>query len=642
MAGMKTVRTHCNRDCPDACGIVATVDNGRVVKLAGDPEHPVTKGFLCYRTHKFLERQYDPDRITEPMVRSGESFRPISWDEALDRIAEKMLQIREQDGGGAILNYRSGGSLGLMKLVSDHLFELFGPVAIKSGDICSGAGDIAQLTDFGEEDSNDLFDLLNSKTIISWGKNPFISNVHLLPVLRQAVESGARLVQIDPVHHRGADMATLYLQPRPGGDIALALGLMRYLFDHDATDGTAEDYCDHVGELRAACHTRSVAEWGALADVPTEQLRALAALYADGPSAIVVGWGMQRRRNGSATVRTLDALGAISGNIGIKGGGVSYYFKRRGPFNTTFHQAESTAPRRLLEPLLGREILDADPPVRMVWISNANPVAMLPESRVVAEALESRELTVLVDSFLTDTARHADIILPTTTMLEEDDIVGAYGHHWIGRVRPVVKPPEGVLSDFEISCALATRLGVDDFEQDSRVWQRRLMSRMAAEGVTLEMLDEGPQRNPLAPTVLFADRKFDTPSGKINLIHEFDVEGPRPTPERPLLLAALAHGKRQASQTPSRLQEGPADVTVHPSVAAGFREGERVRLESAHGCLEVILRFDATQRLDMALMAKGGWYHRGRSANALIRARATDAGGGACYHDEPVRLLPLE
>ena len=137
------VRTSCNRDCPDACGIVATVADGRVVKIQGDPEHPVTRGFLCYRTSRFLERQYDEDRLTTPMIRRGDHLEPATWDEVLHRIAEAMLRIREESGAAAVLNYRCGGSLGMMKHVTDYFFERFGPVTIKSGDICSGAGEAA-------------------------------------------------------------------------------------------------------------------------------------------------------------------------------------------------------------------------------------------------------------------------------------------------------------------------------------------------------------------------------------------------------------------------------------------------------------------------------------------------------------------
>ena len=636
------IKTTCNRDCPDACGMVATVQDGRVVKLQGDPDHPVTRGFLCYRTSRFLDRQYDPQRITTPLIRRGSKFEPLAWDEALGLIAEKMRRVRDESGPAAILNYRSGGSMGMMKLVTDYFFERFGPVTIKSGDICSGAGDAAQETDFGEEDSHDLFDLLNSRTIVLWGKNPFVSNVHLLPILRKAQASGTRLVMIDPVHHRGADLCDVTLQPRPGGDIALGLAVGRWLFENAGFDPAAESYCDHLDPFQAACMARSLEEWAELADVRPAEIEQLAALYAEGPSAILVGWGMQRRANGSATVRVLDALCAISGNIGVPGGGVSFCFKRRGAFDLSFLRGLEIAPRSIPEPLIGPGILEADdPPIRMVWVHNANPVSTLPESATVARALESREMTVVVDSFLTDTAHHAHIVLPITTMLEDDDLVGAFGHHWVGNVRPVVAPPDGVKTDYEIVQELARRLELgEEFEQSTTDWKRRILGRAAEHGVTLEALEQGGQRNPFVREVLFADREFPTASGRVNLIVDPDPEPPRPTAERPLLLMALATEKAQSSQWPARAQEGPARLTVHPDAGNGFRDGEIVQLESELGSMRVELRFDAAQRRDVALMHKGGWYRKGRCGNALVRACATDAGGGAVYYDQPVRLLP--
>jgi len=636
------VKTTCNRDCPDACGIVATVEDGKVIRLQGDPEHPVTRGFLCYRTSRFLERQYDPERLTTPMLRSGEGHRPVSWDEALDLVAEKLLAVRAESGGAAILNYRSGGSLGLMKHVIDYFFEKFGPVTIKSGDICSGAGDAAQLEDFGEEDSHDLFDLLNSRTIVLWGKNPFVSNLHLLPVLREAKGRGTRLIQIDPVHHRGAGLCDVVLQPRPGGDIALALGVMRWLFEHERADPTAADYCDHLDRLRETAFSRSVGEWAALADLDTTEVEQLAAAYANGPSAILVGWGMQRRTNGSATVRMMDALGAVSGNIGVAGGGVSFYFKRRGAFDLSFVRGLAAAPRSIPEPLLGPGILEAsDPPVRLVWVTNGNPVAMLPQSKTVAQALRTREMTVVVDSFMTDTAREAHLVLPTTTMLEDEDLVGAYGHHFLGNVRPVVPPPVGVRTDYEILQGLARRVGLaDEFSADVGDWKRRLLNGVEERGVTLEELERGPIRNPLAAEVLFAGREFPTAGGKINLIHDVDPQPPRKTGERPLLLMALATEKSQASQMPSSRQRGLATVTVHPDAAVGLRAGDTVIVESEVASIEARLVLDERQRRDVALMPKGGWLSRGRCANVLVRARVTDAGGGAAYYDTPVRLLP--
>jgi anaerobic selenocysteine-containing dehydrogenase len=555
-------------------------------------------------------------------MREGTDFKPVSWDKALSFLAESMLRIREESGPAAILNYRSGGSLGIMKHVTDYFFEKYGPVTVKSGDICSGAGDAAQMEDFGEEDSHDLFDLLNSRTIVLWGKNPYVSSVHLLPVLREAKAKGARLVQIDPVHHRGCDLCDVYLQPRPGGDIALGLGLLRWMFTRGRVDPGASDYCDNLEALEQICHSRRVAEWADLAGVTVTGIERLAEAYLDGPSALLVGWGLQRRANGSAAVRVLDAIGALAGYIGVPGGGVSFYFKRRGAFDFSFAQGRQAAPRAIPEALLGRGILEADnPPIRMVWVHIGNPVAMLPESATVARALESRELTVVVDSFLTDTARCAHLVLPTTTMLEDEDLVGAYGHHWLGNIRG----PLGL---------------AEEFGEDARTWKRRLLGRVADRGASLEALERGAVRNPLAPQVLFADRQFPTATGKINLIHEINPEPPRPTKKRPLLLMALATEKAQSSQWPSRLQAGPAAVTIHPDAANGFEEGQIAHLESEIGKLEVRIRLDDRQRRDVALIDKGGWYHRGRCANALVEARETDAGGGAAYYDTPVRLIP--
>ncbi len=320
---------------------------------------------------------------------------------------------------------------------------------------------------------------------------------------------------------------------------------------------------------------------------------------------------------------------------------MSFYFKRRGAFDLGFSRGLDVAPRSIPEPLLGPGILEArDPEIRMVWISNGNPVAMLPESATVARALETRELTVVVDAFLTDTARAAHLVLPTTTMLEDDDLVGAYGHHFLGNVRPVVAAPDGVRTDYEIVRQLASRLGLNgDLRHAPREWKRRVLRRVEPLGASLEALERGAVRNPLAPRVLFADRRFPTATGRVNLIHEVDPEPPRPTAERPLLLMALSTEKAQASQWSVERDDGPATLTVHPGAASGLREGQTARLESQLGSIPVRLVFDERQRRDVALMAKGGWYREGRCANALVAARTTDAGGGAVYYDTPVRLM---
>lgn len=639
----QTVQTACNRDCGDACRIVATVSNGRITRLAGDRDHPVTRGFLCQRTSRFLERQYSPERLTTPLVRTGDRFEPASWNDVLKRIADTMLQIRDESGPAAILHYRCGGSMGMMKLVTDYFFEKFGPVTIKTGDVCTGAGDAAQQKDFGRIDSHDLFDLLNSRTIILWGKNPYVSQVHLLPVLRDAKKRGARLILIDPVHHQTAQLCDEFVQLRPGGDTALAMAMTRSLFESNSIDPTLQSYCDHADEFRDLVFSRTIEQWAELADVSVATVAELSQAYSNGPSAILAGWGMQRRADGAATVRAIDALAAVSGNLGIPGGGVSYCFARKGAFDYSFLQGEAVAPRTIPEPLLGPGILAAsEPPVRMVWVTAANPVVMLPESETVRQALQTRELTVVVDSFMTDTAMCADIVLPTTTMLEEDDLLGAYGHHWIAEMRPVVAAPEHVRSDYEIVQELAPLVGLqEEFSLDVEHWKKRMLQPVAEQGASLADIRERAVRNPRASGVMFPERRFGTETGRVNLVQSLEPSPPVISSEYPLLLMALATAEVQGSQWLDRTQEDALPATVHPEAAVGFCNNQLVALESAHGRLHIRLKFDSRQRRDVIVVPKGGWLSKGRCANALIKAQTTDAGDCAVYFDTPVRLIAL-
>jgi anaerobic selenocysteine-containing dehydrogenase len=642
-SGSETRKTVCNRDCPDACSIVATVEDGRVVRLAGDPDHPVTQGFLCWRTNHFLPLQYAPDRLTTPLLRGPDGqHHPITWEAALDLAAERLQTIRRESGPAAIFHYRSGGSLGILKMLSDWFFELFGPVAIKRGSICTGAGEAAQEADFGTSDSNDLHDLLNARHILLWGKNVFVSSPHTIPVLRDARARGARLALIDPVHNRTAELCESFWQPRPGGDFALAMAVARRLFERGAVDVRAGERCENLPAFRALAESRDVPAWCRDADVPVEAADDLAGRLADGPTAILVGWGMARRANGGGIIRALDALGALSGNLGVSGGGVSYYFRRRRAFDTSFIRGRAVAPRTICEPLFGREVLDArDPPVRAVWITAGNPVAMLPESATTAEALRTRDFVVVVDSFMTDTARLADLVLPTTTLLEADDLVGAYGHHHLGVARPVVPPPAGVRSDLEIIQGLAARVGLGEaMAGTARDWKRRLIGGEArVRGLTLEALEAGPVRNPLAPAVLFTDGRVPTPTGRVNLLTDAPPEAVRGG-DYPLALMSLSTDRAQSSQW-SEAQGGPAVCTVHPDVAsaAGLADGALGRLQSGIGEIAVRVRCDPAQRRDLALIPKGGHLRDGRCANALIRARTTDMGEGGALYDQGVRLV---
>ncbi|MEO7729436.1 MAG: molybdopterin-dependent oxidoreductase [Kofleriaceae bacterium] len=632
-------KTMCNRDCPDTCSIVATVEDGRVTKIQGDKDHPITQGFLCPRTSQYLKRQYSPERLTTPLIRRDGTLTPATWDEALDFVAAKLMAIKAESGPAAIFHYRSAGAMGFVKHVTSYFFEQFGPVTDRRGDICSGAGEAAQIEDFGDFEANDPSDLVNAKQILIWGRNIYVSWIHLTSFLRDARARGAALTLIDPVHHRTAELCDQVWQPRPGGDFALAMATALVLFERGWTHPDAARWCDQLDGFRALVRSRPLAAWCEAADVPEAAAEDLARKLHGGPTTILVGWGMGRRGNGAAIVRALDALGAITGNIGVPGGAVSFEAKRRRPMDLSFLQRN--APRFLHEPLIGHDILAAsDPPIRAVWITAGNPVVMLPDSATTARALETRELTVVVDMFLTDTAQCAHVVLPTTSLLEDDDVLGSYGHHYVGVSNPVIPRPDYARSDLEIMQALAARVGLGDaLAGDARAWKRRILAgKLAPHGITLEHLEaHGPVKHPLAPDIVFPGRHFATPSGRANLVTEAGPEPTRPTAAYPLVLLSISTEKAQASQW-ARPLDGPIEVRVHPDAAAGIAHGTVARLESVVGSIEVRVRHDAAQRRDVALIAKGGGFRAGRCANALIGARLTDRGEGAGLHDELVRL----
>jgi len=634
----RVVRTACTRDCPDACSVLAHVEGGRVVRLDGDPDHPVTRGFLCERTSRFVHRQNHSDRLTTPLVRRDGTLQPASWDEALDACARALLRIRQESGPAAIFHYRSGGSLGILKSLSSVLFDAFGPVTSQRGSVCDGAGMAAQRSDFGDVDSNDLDDLRNARTIVLWGKNPFVSSPHLLPRLREARHAGAAIVLIDPLRHRAASLCDHVLQPRPGGDASLALAACRIVFDRGWLHPDAASCCDGMDAFRALVMSRSAEAWAADADIPVDDVMALAHRMAkQAPVTILLGWGMQRRPNGAAIVRAIDALAAITGNVGVPGAGVSFYFKRRAAFDTTLLDSRRPAPRYVREPMFAADILTAShPPIRAVWISCGNPVAMLPDSHATIRALTSREFVVVVDSFLTDTARCATVVLPCATFLEDDDLVGAYGHPYLGVVRPVVQPPGQARTDLRILQDLAERLGLGAvLEGSARAWKQRVLR-----AVPLDRLEQQPLRNPMAPRVAFEGRRFPTASGRINLLSSMDIAETPASPRFPLRLMAVSTARSQCSQWSPSEPETELTARVHPDCCGRIADGALAMLSSELGVMRVRLSRDDSVRRGLVVVPKGGSPSLGRGANALTASRLTDLGEGAALYEEPVRLDP--
>ncbi len=654
---METGSTACCRDCPDACTLQAHVENGRLVALKGSPADPTTRGFVCPRTARFPQRQHSPQRLLNPLLRSprGE-LEPVPWETALEVAAERLLEIRQRYGSEAVLHYRSGGAMGYLKSLTSVFFEQFGPTAVKRGDICSGAGEWAQEQDFGISDSSDPEDLLNARLIVIWGKNVHTSSVHLLPILLEAKRRGAVLVGLDPVPTKAASLCHLFLTPRPGTDAQVALALVSYLEQRGRLDPEAPAYCANLEPFLRMAHAVSVEERFRRADIsPTDGFR-LAELYDElRPSSILVGWGAPRRSNGAATVRCLDALAAVSGNIGRPGACVSFYHGRRRSFSRRYLPPEPEPPRTFSEARLGAELEAADPPVRAIWITAGNPVAMLPDGRRVARELERADFTVVVETHHTDTTRCADLVLPTLTMVEDDDVMGAYGNHFLRASKPVMEPPGQARHELWIHRELARRVGLEGLlDGTPQEWKERLLvpevDRALFRGVAV--------RQPGAPHVVFSGRRFPTADGKVDLITSepsHPGSSVRPTPSThpvstdtastdetfPFRLMALSHPDSQCSQWSVEPPSVPL-ARISERADPRWRSGQRVRLESRKGGLEVLLQRERGLHPELVVLPKGGSrLFGGWCPNDLIEAHETDSGGGACFYEEPVRMVAL-
>ncbi len=507
---MKQVaKAACPHDCPDACGVLISVENGRATKIQGDPEHPVTRGFLCAKVAKYLDRVYSPERVLYPMRRVGpkgptadaeiptlrqaqgrlsraknaremghhfptQTWQRISWDEALDEIASRFRQISAGFGSEAILPYSYGGTLGALNGASmdRRFFHRLGASQLDRT-ICSAAGEAGLKSVFGVKLGTEPEQFRHSKYIIAWAANIHGNNVHLWPLIAEARRKGAKLVVIDPYRTRTAECADWHLPINPGTDAALALGLMHVIIGeglHDA-DYVAQ-YTLGFEQLREKVKEyppERVAQWTGIA---AEDIRKLAREYATTrPAVIRLNYGVQRSEGGGMATRAICMLPCITGSWKEVGGGLQMSLSGAADLNS-----EALKRPDLMTTALGREARTInmvklgwalntlnDPPVKALFVYNSNPAAVCPEHNEVVRGLLRPDLfTVVHEQFFTDTTDYADIVLPATTFFEHKDLQKAYGHYYLQVSNQAIAPLGECRSNVEVFRALAEGMGFDE------------------------------------------------------------------------------------------------------------------------------------------------------------------------------------
>ena len=667
--------------------MLVTVESGRAVRVAGDPEHPFTNGFLCAKVNRYIERTYHRDRLLYPMRRTGPKgsgqFERITWDEALDEVAARLNEIRSSaDGPQAILPYSYAGTMGLIQgsSMDRRLFHTIG-ASLLDRTICSMAGTVGMRMTLGASIGADPELMSESDLVLLWGTNTLTANPHLWPFVLRARERGASIIAIDPIRTRTAAQCDEWIGIRPGTDAALALGMMHILFELGLEDADyIASYTVGIDELRERIKQYPPAKVSEITGIPVETIRSLGERYARSRAAFIrVNYGLQRHAGGGMAVRTIACLPALTGHWRRPGGGVQLSSGANFTFNKqSLERPDLSPPVRTINMIrLGEALTTPDagvggPPVRAMVVYNSNPAAVAPDRNQVLEGMAREDLfTVVLEHFQTDTADYADIVLPATTQLEHWDIHYSYGHHYVTLNQPSIQPLGESLPNTEIFRRLAAKMGLDDpiFRDDdvTMIKQALATSSKNFDGVTFEKLVErGWMRlNLPTPYLPYENGGFSTPSGKCELYsprmkamgldpvpaftapYEFPENVPALAARYPLtLISSPAHqflnttfvnidALKRAAREPECL--------LHPIDAErrGIGVGARVVVHNDRGAFTAIARVEETIRPGV-VWAPSIWWGKfaadGANANQTTSQRETDLGHGPVFYDNLVEV----
>ncbi len=653
--------------------LVTIDDQGNATRLRGDPAHPVTRGFLCGKVARYLEREYHPSRLLYPLRRAGAKgegrFVRVAWDEALDEIAARLEAIAAEFGPEAILPYSYAGTMGLLNGsgMDRRFFHRLGASRLDRT-ICASAGGAGLVDALGFRYGTEPEQFRHSKLIIAWGANVLGTNVHLWPFIVEARRAGARFYTIDPRRNRTGAAADKHFFINPGSDTALALGMMHVIVGENLHDA---DYIARqttgFPELAEKVKEYPPERAAALTGIAKDEIVALAREYATTrPAAIRLNYGVQRSDRGAMAARTIALLPALTGSWKDVGGGLqlstsqAFRLNRAGLERADLQWRSLGREARILNMSSLGQVLNevSDPPVKALVVYNSNPAAIAPNQNAVRRGLRRGDLfTVVLEQFQNDTADYADFLLPATTFLEHTDLYGAYGHYYLQLARPALAPPGETRSNVEVFRALAQRMGFEDScfgDSDDDMIRTLLASDHSfVRGITLEQLErerfvrlrvasEGVSFLP------FANGGFGTPTGQCEF-HAESIEYTPPVESRfgdesllsrfPLELISPKHDDSMNSTFGNRPENDAATATLHieaaDAAARGISTGDQVRVYNDRGACLLRAQVDGVVRQGCVCASSVRWPKMaadGQSANMLTSERLTDKGGGPTFY----------
>ncbi len=629
----------CPKDCPDTCGMLTHVEGGRVVRVTGDPDHPITKGFLCGRFQHFEELVHHPDRLLRPLMRKTKSapFRRVSWDEALDAVVARFEKIIADRGGEAILPYHYLAHMGFVSARSgDRLWNKLNASRVGM-EICAMAGAEAVMRLFGRIRGTEPQHLGKTRCYVAWGKNPAATNVHSHVLTKDIHPS----ITVDPFRSEAAEISDLFVQPRPGTDSMLAIALMRLIIERDWID---RDFVSARTTGFEALHDKvmsvTLKEASRITGVPVARIEEFAELYATNkPSLIHIGVGLQRNTNGGEMVAAIAMLSVLTGQVGVPGGG-ALYANFDWPVNDISHSELRTDGPRLYNMNKLGEALTADDSIQALYVYNSNPAATTPNQNKVLKGLARDDLFVVVhDMFMTDTAERADVVLPACSYAEQMDLHRSYWHDYAQINNPAIEPLGEARSNHGVFCEIARRMGFTEacFGESEEDVVRSLLDGTALD---FEALRAGPVACQAPHRTSFEDGRFPTPSGKLELmVPTFTASGPVGGHRYRFITPKSRH--LQSSQVFNLPRKFAAvrepTVYLHPADAAkeGIGDGERVRLWNERGEVELVARLSERVQPGLVVSHMVRWGH---NANATTPDEPADMGGNSTFHTNYVSL----
>ncbi len=673
---MPVFSTACPRNCYSTCSFKVVVENEKIINIQPNNANKATPEGICLKGLSYIERANSVQRILFPLKKNENGkFERISWKEAFDIIAFKLKFYKQNFGSHSILFYSASGMSGMLNDISSNFWKLFGGVTRVHGNLCWPAGLEAVRLTLGENKHNVPWDLANSKLIIIWGKNPAETNIQQTIFINQAQENGAKLIVIDPRRTQSAERADYLLQIKPGTDAFLALTIANILIRKNLYDKNfVEKYVLGFEEFAKHVEKFTLEEAEKITDIPSKYIEIIAEFIAKiKPMTIVPGYGMQRYTNGGQSVRAILALSVLTGNIGKPGACFHYanlqsyifddlkeplnYFPEN-KINEIFKRTISTAN-------LGNEIVNAkNPEIKMLWCERGNPVTQNPNTNIVLKAVRNLDFRVVVEQFMTDTAKEADIILPAKNMFEQSDIIGSYWNPYIQLKQKVVEPAGEVKPETEIYWHLAKKLNFNeediknyliepgDFAVEN--YLNKILEKFPE--ITLEKLKENPQLANNHEEIAFSNFVFPTLSGKIELFSQtakslwniselpdyVETKENTNNSEYKFNLLSPNTKNRIHSQFGNLLMikalEPEPYVTINPTdaILKNIKQNDFVRIFNSRGNIVLKAKLSFEIKTGCISVSNGWWNDEGGNVNFLSKGYETDIGYGSAFHDNMV------